>query len=127
LACANVDGTLARRRPGNPFGGVINELGDRAADLVMLAGFIPFLGSSTAVLMLAATLPSWAALAVAANGGPRSNSGPMGKTERCALAALAAATGWYSLVALVVAVGCAATAIVRLRAGHRSLSDGAGR
>jgi CDP-diacylglycerol--glycerol-3-phosphate 3-phosphatidyltransferase len=123
LACANMDGTLARRRPADPVGGVNNELGDRTADLMMLAGFAPHLGWSTAALMLAATLPSWSALAVAAQGGARSNAGPMGKTERCALVAVAAATGWFDAIALVIALASIATALVRLGSGRRVLRN----
>jgi CDP-diacylglycerol--glycerol-3-phosphate 3-phosphatidyltransferase len=127
LGCANMDGTLARRRPADPVGGVSNELGDRAADLLMLAGFLPYIGSSTAALMLAATLPSWTALAVAAQGGSRSNAGPMGKTERCALVAVAAVTGWFSAVAVVIAFATLTTALIRLRSGRRLLRSEARR
>ncbi|SDJ72698.1 CDP-alcohol phosphatidyltransferase family protein [Streptomyces indicus] len=125
LAFANLDGALARdtgrctRR-----GAVLNELGDRLADLAVLAGFLwvaPV--GPVAAAALAATLPSWVALAGAATGAPRRNGGPMGKTERCALAVVAAASGWYVPVLALVAVGSVVTAGVRLRGVWRELTD----
>ena len=121
LACANMDGTLARRRPPDPTGGVTNELGDRAADLLTLACFLPYLGWSAFAVLLAATLPSWAALAVAAQGGARSNVGPVGKTERCVLVVLAAGTGWFAGAAFAIVTGSVVTAVVRLAVGRRAL------
>jgi CDP-diacylglycerol--glycerol-3-phosphate 3-phosphatidyltransferase len=123
LACANLDGTLARRRPAQACGGVVNEAGDRLADLALLAGLAVPLGWPAALVMLAATLPSWAALAVAAQGGSRSNAGPLGKTERCALMVVAASTGWFVPVAVLVVAGSVLTAMVRLVRGVRSLSS----
>ena len=120
LGCANMDGTLARRRAPRAFGAVVNELGDRIADLALLAGLCTHLGWATGAVMLAATLPSWASLAVASNGRPRSNSGPMGKTERCALLVIATATGWFAPIAVVVVIGSVITAAVRLVEGART-------
>ena len=119
LGCANMDGTLARRRAPRAFGGVVNEVGDRAADLALLAGLVTHLGWVAAAVMLAAAMPSWASLAVASSGGPRSNSGPMGKTERCALLVVATATGWFVPIAAALLVGSVLTATVRLREGAR--------
>ncbi|MFE3015851.1 CDP-alcohol phosphatidyltransferase family protein [Streptomyces sp. NPDC059256] len=115
LAFANLDGALARdtgritRR-----GALLNELGDRMADLVVLAGFLTlaplWLVATTA---LAATLPSWVSLAGAAAGAPRRNGGPLGKTERCLLVLVAAVTGWVVPVLAVIAVGSLLTAVLR--------------
>lgn len=127
LGCANMDGTLARRRLPDPAGGVSNELGDRAADLLTLAGFAPHLGWSAGALLLAATLPSWTALAVAAQGAPRLNTGPVGKTERCVLVVLAAGAGWFAGAGIAIAIGSVVTVAVRLRAGRRLLRAGAHR
>lgn len=127
LACANMDGTLARRRRPDPVGGLNNELGDRAADLATLACFVPHLGWSALAIMLAATLPSWAALAVAAQGAERSNAGPVGKTERCVLVALAAGTGWFAGAGVAIALGSVVTAVVRLAAGCGRLRAGVDR
>ncbi|MGA5292923.1 CDP-alcohol phosphatidyltransferase family protein [Streptomyces koyangensis] len=115
LACANLDGALARdtgrvtRR-----GALLNEAGDRAADLLVIAAFWPVApGWLVALAACAATLPSWVSLAGAAAGAPRLNGGPAGKTERCLLAVVAAATGWYAPVLAVIAAGSAATALLR--------------
>ncbi len=125
LAFANLDGALARdtgrctRR-----GAVLNELGDRLADLVVLAGFVSVAPVwPVACAALAATLPSWVALAGTAAGAPRRNGGPVGKTERCALVVLAAASGWYVPVLAVIAVGSLVTAGVRLSWVWRELAD----
>jgi CDP-diacylglycerol--glycerol-3-phosphate 3-phosphatidyltransferase len=40
--------------------------------------------------------------------------GPVGKTERCALLVIAAATGWYVPVLAFLAIGSVATAGLRL-------------
>ncbi|WP_371526994.1 phosphatidate cytidylyltransferase [Streptomyces sp. NBC_01283] len=116
LAFANLDGALARdtgritRR-----GALMNELGDRAADLVVMAGFLTLAPLwLVAAAGLAATLPSWVSLAGAAAGGPRLNGGPVGKTERCALVVLAAASGWVVPVLAVIAAGSVLTAGLRL-------------
>ncbi|GAA1372700.1 CDP-alcohol phosphatidyltransferase family protein [Streptomyces beijiangensis] len=116
LAFANLDGALARDTGRTTRrGAVLNELGDRAADLIVLAGFVALAPLwLVAVAALAATLPSWVSLAGAAAGAPRRNGGPVGKTERCLLVAIAAATGWAVPVLAVVAAGSALTAVLRL-------------
>ena len=125
LACANMDGSIARRHAPTAFGGVVNELGDRGADLAMLAGLAAHLGwSATGAVMFAATLPSWVSLVLAANGGRRLNIGPIGKTERCALVVVAATTGWFGAVAVVLVAGGIATAVARLHVGRTELATG---
>ncbi|MEU9604586.1 CDP-alcohol phosphatidyltransferase family protein [Streptomyces sp. NPDC048057] len=116
LAFANLDGALARDTGRTTRrGALLNELGDRAADLVVLASFLALAPLwLVGVAALAATLPSWVSLAGAAAGAPRLNGGPVGKTERCLLAVVAAATGWAVPVLIVLAVGSALTAMVRL-------------
>ncbi|WP_058046419.1 CDP-alcohol phosphatidyltransferase family protein [Streptomyces roseifaciens] len=125
LAFANLDGALARDTGRTTHrGSVLNELGDRAADLLVLAGFLtlaPLWLVATAAL--AATLPSWVSLAGAAAGAERLNGGPVGKTERCLLAVVAAATGWAVPVLAVVAVGSALTAAFRLGRLWRVLGE----
>ena len=117
LAFANLDGAVARDSGrATRWGLVVNELGDRAADLAMLAGAFA-LAPAPLVLaaMLAATLPSWVALAGAAAGAPRANGGPLGKTERCLLACVAALVpGAAPAVLAVVAGGSVLTAALRL-------------
>ncbi|MEU1817662.1 CDP-alcohol phosphatidyltransferase family protein [Streptomyces roseifaciens] len=125
LAFANLDGALARDTGRTTRrGSVLNELGDRAADLLVLAGFLtlaPLWLVATAAL--AATLPSWVSLAGAAAGAERLNGGPVGKTERCLLAVVAAATGWAVPVLAVVAAGSALTAALRLGRLWRVLGE----
>ncbi|MCQ8768730.1 CDP-alcohol phosphatidyltransferase family protein [Streptomyces telluris] len=125
LAFANLDGALARDTGRTTRrGSVLNELGDRAADLLVLAGFLtlapPWLVATAA---LASTLPSWVSLAGAAAGAERLNGGPVGKTERCLLPVVAAATGWAVPVLAVVAVGSALTAALRLGRLWRVLGE----
>lgn len=127
LACANLDGGVARERgQTTAFGAVLNEAGDRGAELAVLAGCLAiapaWLVLATA---LATTLPSWTALAGAAAGLPRIQGGPAGKTERCLLLALLAGTGQATAVLAIIAAGSALTAAVRLgRLGRLALLDG---
>lgn len=116
LGCANLDGGVARQSgQSSAWGSVQNELGDRLADLAMLAGLAAFLPLPwVGTLMLVATAPSWVALAGAAAGAPRRNGGPMGKTERCAVVVVIALTGQAVPLAVVIGVGAVATAAVRL-------------
>jgi CDP-diacylglycerol--glycerol-3-phosphate 3-phosphatidyltransferase len=116
LACANLDGALARSTGRQTrWGAVLNELADRVADLVVVAGMLPH--APLAVVLgtaLASTMPSWVSLAGAAAGAQRINGGPLGKVERCLLVVVAALTGWYAVILLVIAAGSVLTAILRL-------------
>ena len=116
LACANLDGSVARDRDRvTPFGSVLNEVGDRAAELAALAGCLAFAPAALVLAAaLAATLPSWVALAGAAAGLGRIQGGPVGKTERCLLLALLAASGLSLVFLSVLAAGSALTAAIRL-------------
>lgn len=116
LGCANLDGAVAREGGRTTrFGSVLNEVGDRAAELAALAGCVTFAPTAlVAVAALAATLPSWVALAGAAAGLGRIQGGPVGKTERCLLLALLAAIGFPVVFLAVLAAGSALTALVRL-------------
>lgn len=132
LAGANLDGAVARARGvSRPWGFVLNEVGDRVSDLLLFAG-LGVLAARTAgwsavalvaVAATAAALPTFAALAAAGAGGTRRNGGPLGKTERCALAVLAAA--WPAALpacCLLLVVGSLLTAGLRLRGAHRELA-----
>ncbi|TDE41770.1 phosphatidate cytidylyltransferase [Nonomuraea mesophila] len=126
LACANLDGGVARDSGRSTrFGAVVNELGDRIAEYAALAGCLalarPALVTAAA---LAATLPSWAALAGAAAGARRPQGGPVGKTERCTLLVLLALTGWTGWL-IVLAAGSLLTAVVRITRVHRELREAA--
>jgi len=116
LGCANLDGGVARDGDrATPFGSVLNEAGDRAAELLALAGCLAFAPAALVLAAaLAATLPSWVALAGAAAGLTRIQGGPAGKTERCLLFALLAGLGHPGMFLTVLAAGSALTAAVRL-------------
>jgi CDP-diacylglycerol--glycerol-3-phosphate 3-phosphatidyltransferase len=117
LAFANLDGHVARDTGrATAWGSVVNELGDRLADVAMLAGAF-WLAPAWLVLaaVLAATLPSWVALAGAAAGAHRVNGGPLGKTERCALVAVAGLVPGAAVALLwTVVAGSLVTAAARL-------------
>jgi CDP-diacylglycerol--glycerol-3-phosphate 3-phosphatidyltransferase len=127
LAAANLDGALARETgTSTRWGVVVNELGDRAAELAVLAGCFALAPPALVLLaMLAASAPSWVALAGSAAGAERINGGPVGKTERCLLLVVLAALPAHAGVLLVVlAAGSALTGAVRLRALHRVFARG---
>lgn len=118
LACANLDGAVAREsgRAGR-FGGVVNELGDRCAELFALAGCAAMAATPEWLLgltALACCAPSWVALAGAAAGAPRVQGGPAGKTERCLLLILIASIGHVGPLLWVLAIGSALTAVLRI-------------
>jgi CDP-diacylglycerol--glycerol-3-phosphate 3-phosphatidyltransferase len=131
LAGANLDGAVARARGvSRPWGFVLNELGDRASDLLMWGGLAWWAAqhSTTAlawvlVAAVAATLPTFASLAGAGAGAARRNGGPLGKTERCVLAVLGCAVpSWLVGVSVAVVVGSLLTAVLRLRSTHQELT-----
>lgn len=126
LACANLDGGVAREAgTGTGSGAVVNELGDRLAEFAALAGVLALAPAAlVAATALAATMPSWVALAGAAAGAPRPQGGPVGKTERCLLLVVIAATGWAVPLLAVIAIGSLATAARRLGRIRRDLSVG---
>jgi CDP-diacylglycerol--glycerol-3-phosphate 3-phosphatidyltransferase len=125
LACANLDGGIARLTGRTqPWGTVVNELTDRIADLVALAGLSPHVPLELlALAALCATLPSWCSLAGSAAGAARVQGGGLGKTERCALLVVAGLVGHDPLIVAVIAGGSFFTAVVRLVAIHRQLAD----
>ena len=137
LAGANLDGAVARARGvSRPFGFVLNEIGDRASDLLPLAalsilawqsGSVPALVVAL-VAMTAASWPTFVSLAAAAAGAPRINGGPFGKTERTLVVFLmSVALTWFPVAAVigagsgVIIAGSTLTAATRARAAHRHL------
>jgi CDP-diacylglycerol--glycerol-3-phosphate 3-phosphatidyltransferase len=138
LAGANLDGAVARARGvSRPWGFVVNELGDRASDLLTFAGlavwaarqrgpglhFLSWPVIMVLVAALAATLPTFASLAAAGAGASRRNGGPLGKTERCLFVLLATA---FPVILPVVTTqivnGSLITTVLRLRAARRELA-----
>ena len=125
LGGANLDGAVARARGvSRPFGFVLNEIGDRVSDLLIMAGLVGLAlrtGSSTTTVYLtlialaAAMLPTFVSLAAAGAGAARLNGGPFGKTERCLAAVVAAALPQYlAIIAWVIIMGSVVTACMRL-------------
>ena len=125
LGGANLDGAVARARGvSRPFGFVLNEIGDRVSDLLIMAGLVGLAlrtGSSTTTVYLtlialaAAMLPTFVSLAAAGAGAARLNGGPFGKTERCLAAIVAAALPQYlAIIAWVIIMGSVVTACMRL-------------
>ncbi len=134
LGGANLDGAVARARGvSRPWGFVLNEVGDRTSDLLMYAGLVAFAARTsgswtsgpvvwTLLAAAVATLPTFASLAAAGAGATRRNGGPLGKTERCALAVLATGIpAWLTGINALVVVGSLVTAALRLRATHAEL------
>jgi CDP-diacylglycerol--glycerol-3-phosphate 3-phosphatidyltransferase len=123
LACANLDGGLARESGrATRFGVVVNELGDRVAELAALAGLLALASPAlVAAAALAASAPSWVALAGVGAGAGRLQTGPVGKTERCLILVAIAATGWANPLLITLAVGSLATAVLRLARIHREI------
>ena len=137
LAGANLDGVVARARAvSSQRGFILNELGDRAGDLLMFAGLAAlaartaapdsraWLVAGVAATALAATLPTFASLCAAGCGATRANGGPLGKTERCALAVVM--TALPALLAggcALIAVGSVLTAAMRLRNAVREVAQ----
>ncbi|MBV9516430.1 MAG: CDP-alcohol phosphatidyltransferase family protein, partial [Mycobacteriaceae bacterium] len=138
LAGANLDGAVARARDvRRPWGFVLNEIGDRASDLLVFAGlavWAAYQGGPVGhwlswpvmwvlVAALAAMLPTFASLAAAGAGASRRNGGPFGKTERClAIAVAAAAPAVIGWACAMIAVGSLLTAGARLAGAHRELA-----
>jgi CDP-diacylglycerol---glycerol-3-phosphate 3-phosphatidyltransferase len=140
LAGGTLDGAVARAAGMNrPWGFVVNEIGERAADLLGFAGLAvwaarrggpglhwlswPVLGVFGAAL--AATLPTFAALAAAAAGAgvPRRNGGPLGKTERCLYLVVATAfPAILPMITIQLINGSLLTTALRLRAAHHALT-----
>jgi CDP-diacylglycerol---glycerol-3-phosphate 3-phosphatidyltransferase len=140
LAGANLDGAVARARGvSRPVGFVINEIGDRVSDLLPLAA-LAYLAYATGsfvalalalVAIVAASWPTFTALAVAGAGGQRINGGPFGKTERVLTVAVSAVALSYfppvvtlCITSLIIIAGSAITAITRIVVGIRAMSRG---
>lgn len=132
LAGANLDGAVARARGvSRPWGFVVNELGDRAGDLLMFVGLAVLLGRLQGgaglvfvlVAAVVATLPTFVSLAGAGAGAARINGGPFGKTERCLVVVVLAAAPGLSPILLPVMIGLSlVTVATRLRELRRVLA-----
>jgi CDP-diacylglycerol--glycerol-3-phosphate 3-phosphatidyltransferase len=126
LACANLDGGIARQSGrATAWGGVVNELSDRVADLCALAGLAAVAPTwLVAVAALASLLPAYTGELSARHGAltPSDADTSGGKTERCVLLVVAAAFGHAAVVAAVIAVSGVVAAGVRLGSARRALA-----
>jgi CDP-diacylglycerol--glycerol-3-phosphate 3-phosphatidyltransferase len=124
LACNALDGMVARDAgTARPWGTVLNETGDRVADLLVCGGLVasgalpPF---AALALLPALLFVSYLGVIGQAAGGARCYAGPLGKADRMALVSLyCLAAPWLPLAGAVcgwvLLAGLALTAVNRLR------------
>ncbi len=131
IACNALDGMVARgTATARPWGGVINEVGDRAADLLCFGGLV--LSGALPAFVAAALLPlvllvSYLGIVGQTLGGGRCYAGPLGKADRMLLlgayCCLAPFVSWAApVVGWTLVVGLALTAVNRLRATRVALN-----
>ena len=132
LALNALDGSVARRLGmSTPRGVALNELGDRACDLVLFGALVSVAPVWLVMVSVAAlVLTSTAGLTALAVTGRRDTSGPMGKADRVVLLGLATLVAALIeshipfVVALVLVVcGCMATTFMRLRRLPKEAGD----
>ncbi|HZR99078.1 MAG TPA: CDP-alcohol phosphatidyltransferase family protein [Chloroflexota bacterium] len=130
-----LDGLVARRTGrARPWGEVLNEMGDRLADVALLGGLA--LAPTTdgrlgAAALVAVLLSSYLGVLSKAAGGPRQYGGVMGKADRMlylALAALVAGLAgrpeWLNVYLAVVLGGALVTCAQRGRETYVALQSG---
>lgn len=127
-----LDGQVARATgTSHPLGELLNEVGDRVADVLFIGGLAfvtavgPMLGLAAVV---AALLASYMGITARAVGAGRQYGGPMSKPGRMLVLAAAApisfvtASTWPLLVAaVIILVGSLLTLIQRLMASRRAM------
>lgn len=132
LAANALDGALARRRgAATPRGNLVNEAGDRLADVLLFAGLAAAVGPLGLAALAAALLASLTGVLALALTGRRDCGGPLGKSERVVVAGAGAATAALSgssmplvAAAAVLLCGSLVTAAARLRRIDRALVAG---
>jgi CDP-diacylglycerol--glycerol-3-phosphate 3-phosphatidyltransferase len=132
IALNALDGMVAERRGvARPWGGVLNEVADRVADVALFGALLLVPESSPALVVaavVAALLASHVGVLAAAVGGRRVYRGVLGKADRMALLSLAALVAGLTgdltalrLLPILLAIGALVTAIQRLRIIHAGL------
>src|SRR5690349_11784099 len=131
LLCNLLDGALARRTGrSHPRGELLNEVGDRAADVLFLAPVAWLPGASRELVLvgvLGAVLASFVGVVAKAAGGTRIYRGVLSKPGRmvlvsgAAIVALWNPTAAWSWFGPLLAVGVALTLVERLVVAWRML------
>jgi len=140
LAGANLDGAVARaRKLRNPYGFVLNEIGDRLSDSILILGLVfsaLTLDKVTISLLLfalfAATFPTFISLSGKGAGAERINGGPFGKTERCLVIFLcdlfiawgSEPVNTFRVTAIIIIIGSFLTFLYRNKLLRKVLSQG---
>ncbi len=131
IACNALDGMVARGSGcARPWGTILNETGDRLADMLCFGGLIlgGLLPPTVAVMLLPLVLfVSYLGVIGQAAGGTRRYEGPLGKADRmfvlglyCLLVPIAEGAGRF--IGWMLLAGLVLTAINRLRAMARITS-----
>ena len=129
-----LDGQVARATGRDrPWGAVLNEVGDRLADVALFAGLAlapgadPGLGAVTLVLLL---LASYVGTVAQAAGGRRQYGGVMGKADRMLVVGLAAPLAFalpglpvFTYCLALVSAGLVVTIVQRLGATYADLQS----
>ena len=126
-----LDGALARRTGRiHPRGELLNEFGDRLADIAFLAPVAVLPGASVEVVLLGvlgAVLASYVGITVKAAGGDRIYRGVLSKPGRmvllsaCALGYLVVGSAAWTAFGPILLVGTALTIVERLAVAARLL------
>lgn len=127
-----IDGQVARKTgTAHAMGEVLNELGDRASDVLFIGGlaFVPIVGPALGLAaVIAALLASYAGITASAVGAGRQYGGLMSKPGRMITLAIAAplafilGDSWPLLAAAwIIIVGGLLTLVQRLQATRRAL------
>lgn len=126
-----LDGALARRTGRiHPRGELLNEFGDRLADIAFLAPVAVLPGASAEVVLLGvlgAVLASYVGITAKAAGGDRTYRGVLSKPGRmlllstCALGYLVVGSAAWTAFGPILLVGTALTIVERLAVAARLL------
>lgn len=135
LALNALDGMLARQTgTASPTGELLNELGDRLGDLLLLGGLVlaghADLRIGAAVLGVVA-LPAMVGITSRAAGGERRYDGPLSKPDRmvglavtAVLAQLVAPSMAVTIYLALLVIGVPLTALLRYRRAYAQLRRG---
>lgn len=132
IACNALDGMIARETgTARPWGGILNEVGDRIADLLcfgglVLSGALPSLVAATLLPML--LFVNYLGIVGQTVGGTRCHAGPLGKADRMfllgAYCCLAPFAPWAApILGWITLLGLGFTAINRLVVTRRDLAQ----